>query len=185
MATAVLPYPSAETVYIPRTTAAADYLVHGNLLRAAGAIAVILVHVAHEGTRVTTWIGTPPWWWCATFDAMGRWAVPVFLMLSGAIFLHHSRSEPAAVFYRKRLLRIGIPMVFWSVFFLGWYIFFQQPAWGMPALTWPDAFDLLLSGARPRTCTISALPWGSTCSPPCSVSTPVTQRTGNSAGPPP
>lgn len=131
----------------PRNAAASGYLVYGDLMRTAGALAVILVHIAHEGTRIEGWLGRPQWWWCATFDAMGRWAVPVFLMLGGAIFLHPSRQQPARVFYRKRLLRVGVPLAFWSVFYIAWYVYFQQRVWGYPPLSWSDMLELLLSGA--------------------------------------
>jgi surface polysaccharide O-acyltransferase-like enzyme len=139
-------HPSSQLL-CPPNALASERLVYGDLLRTAGALAVVLVHVAHEGTRLEDWVGKPEWWWCATFDAMGRWAVPVFLMLGGAIFLHDSRQEPAGDFYRKRLLRIGIPYVCWSVFFLGWYVFFQQPVWELPPLSWSDLAERLLAGA--------------------------------------
>jgi surface polysaccharide O-acyltransferase-like enzyme len=146
MATAVAE-PAPSEWFCHRDAVAGENLTYSDFMRAAGILAVILVHVAHEGTRIEGWIGKPEWWWCATFDAMGRWAVPVFLMVGGAIFLHPSRRESARAFYRKRLVRIGVPMAFWSAFYLAWYVFFQQPVWGYPALGRRDLLELLLSGA--------------------------------------
>jgi surface polysaccharide O-acyltransferase-like enzyme len=44
-----------------------------------------------------------------------RWSVAVFVMVSGALLL--GRSEPAAIFYKKRLLRICIPLVTWTLIY--------------------------------------------------------------------
>ena len=48
------------------------------------------------------------------------WAVPIFLMLSGATLLNYREKYSTKIFFRKRLLRVGIPWVFWSVVILVW-----------------------------------------------------------------
>lgn len=55
-------------------------------------------------------------------NSVTRWAVPVFVMLSGALILGASREYTAAEFYKRRLSRILIPLLFWSVFYsVVWY----------------------------------------------------------------
>ncbi len=52
---------------------------------------------------------------CATL-----WCVPIFILLSGALLLDPQRSDTAGEFYRRRLWRIGIPFLFWCVFYLAY-----------------------------------------------------------------
>jgi surface polysaccharide O-acyltransferase-like enzyme len=92
-------------------------LVYGDVVRLAGALAVIGIHVFCLGAY-----GPPQGavWWAATWlNTACHWAVPVFLMLSGALLLDPARAETPATFYRKRFGRIGWPLVFWTVFYLG------------------------------------------------------------------
>jgi len=47
------------------------------------------------------------------FGAAIRWSVACFIMISGALLL--DKEESPAVFYKKRLLRICIPLVTWTL----------------------------------------------------------------------
>lgn len=123
-----------------------EWLPYGDAIRALGALAVVMAHVGHEVTGRGVWMYTYEWWYAAAFDAAGRWAVPAFIMLSGAIFLAGRNSETPATFYRKRLARVGIPLAFWLLFYLLWRIGFQGPRWRLPDLTWHDVGDMLLRG---------------------------------------
>ncbi len=118
------------------------WLPYGDIIRAAGALAVVLAHVSQEATADMRLLDTPQWWFAACLDAAGRWAVPCFLMLSGAIFLSTGHDDPTRLFYRKRLARLGVPMGFWLVFYLFWNVWFWQEP-----LTFQDSARLLLSGA--------------------------------------
>jgi surface polysaccharide O-acyltransferase-like enzyme len=44
-----------------------------------------------------------------------KWAVPVFVMVSGALLLAPPAERSPLAFYRTRLSRIGIPLVVWHV----------------------------------------------------------------------
>jgi len=52
---------------------------------------------------------------CTFFDAVCRWAVPVFVMVSGAIFLN--RDIPTAVIWKKYILRMVIAFTVWALFY--------------------------------------------------------------------
>ena len=79
------------------------------------ALAVVLVHVVH-GIIVTA--TDPSVWWAGNIvDSMARWAVPVFVMMSGYLLLDPERDYTLGSFYKKRAARILVPLVFWSVFF--------------------------------------------------------------------
>ncbi len=83
-----------------------------DFLRVAGAFAVIVIHVA-ASRWYTTDIHTFEWqvlnFW---HGSIVRWAVPVFVMISGALFL--SRDIPVRKIYSKYIFRIFTAFVFWS-----------------------------------------------------------------------
>jgi surface polysaccharide O-acyltransferase-like enzyme len=100
-----------------------------DLLRVVSAFAVVLLHLA---ACLSQQPGNPGWLTGEIYDALTRWCVPVFVMVSGALLLDDAkRTEPAGVFYRKRLGRLGWAFAFWVAFYvlLGWAdsAIFRQP----------------------------------------------------------
>lgn len=103
---------------IGRATAS-RWLAYGDPMRILAVVAVVMIHVSATGVLAYDTLPAASWWIYNVADSASRWAVPVFVMLSGALLLPR-REEAPSVFYRKRLKRIGIPLVFWSVFYLAW-----------------------------------------------------------------
>jgi len=74
--------------------------------------------------HVTIWMtqGAKPfsfnWWFGCWVFFLCVCSIPVFVMVSGALLLDDRRREPAVEFYQRRLYRVGIPLVFWSVVYL-------------------------------------------------------------------
>ena len=67
---------------------------------------------------------TPYWWTATVFKFLTLSAVPMFIMLSGALLLHPSKTnEPIKVFLKKRANRIGWAFAFWSAIYLAWGFF--------------------------------------------------------------
>ena len=90
----------------------------GDYIRVFGTLAVISQHIAHGTTLFgASDVSSVTWWGAMTVEASCRWAVPVFVMLSGALLLDPVRDEAPSDFYRKRFWRIGIPLLFWSLFY--------------------------------------------------------------------
>lgn len=56
-------------------------------------------------------------------NAVSRWGVPVFIMLSGALLLNNNNSNDYASFYKRRLSKILIPLIFWSIFYSAIWLF--------------------------------------------------------------
>jgi surface polysaccharide O-acyltransferase-like enzyme len=85
-------------------------------MRVLGAAAVVVQHVAQQRLLRAD---LPPgdWWLCAALVAATKWAVPVFVMLSGALLL--GRPTAPARFYARRFWRVGVALAFWSAFYLG------------------------------------------------------------------
>jgi surface polysaccharide O-acyltransferase-like enzyme len=87
--------------------------------RVVAIVAVVLIHVLAptvEGRGVA--VGSTAWWWANVLNSASRWSVPVFLMISGALALDPARVSRPRDFYRRRWQRVGVPLVFWTVFYL-------------------------------------------------------------------
>lgn len=89
-----------------------------NDLRVIAIFAVVFLHVAanvvlHADITSTAWmIGN-------ILNGSVRWAAPVFFILSGYLLLNPQKNdESVQEFYSKRIRKIGIAIVFWSILFL-------------------------------------------------------------------
>ena len=89
-------------------------------MRICGLVAVLFIHVCGFGRRPPLTQDVAGWWVCNVFSSLSQWAVPVFVMLSGALLLDSDRRETWLAFFRKRFLRAGVPLLFWSFFYLSW-----------------------------------------------------------------
>ncbi len=91
--------------------ASPEELAFTSYLRVAAIAAVVLIHTmsAIVGNRAIRVSGT---WWAGTALDLGvAWAVPLFIMVSGALLLAPNPNERAGDFYRRRLHRIAIPLI--------------------------------------------------------------------------
>lgn len=84
-----------------------------NSLRALAALAVITIHIAAPAVIHNLFSGT--WWVGHGLDTLSRVAVPIFLMITGALLLH--KDEPINIFAKKRFLKIALPFLGWSLFY--------------------------------------------------------------------
>jgi surface polysaccharide O-acyltransferase-like enzyme len=106
-----------------------------DLIRTVAIVLVILLHTAIEPHPIDIVI-TPDvvtrWWTVNIYDSIARPCVPLFIMLSGALLLQPSKEkEPLGDFLKKRLSRIGLPLIFWGAIYFAWnYFVNNQP------LTW-------------------------------------------------
>ena len=138
MATQVLTSSSRRTPAVRHTPGRARY---ADVLRAVAILAVVALHSAAPSIGHLPQVGYATWWTANLIDSACRWCVPIFVMISGALLLDPERQESPAEFYRRRLGRIGIPLVVWSVFYLWWSGLDQGHM-----LSWHEALTLLLRG---------------------------------------
>ena len=87
-------------------------------------IAMFLVVILHTTSPMLMAFGkeTTSYWLIADFyNALSRFAVPVFVMITGALLLH--REYELGDFLKRRLWRIIPPFIFWSLIFVlySWY----------------------------------------------------------------
>lgn len=82
-------------------------------LRVLACVFIIVLHLsAQKFDKVE--IGSFEWNVFNVYDSISRWAVPVFIMISGALFLDPKREIRTADLFRKYILRIVFAFVFWS-----------------------------------------------------------------------
>lgn len=85
-----------------------------DFLRVFAAFSVMMLHVSAQYWN-TTDIHSFDWQVMNFWDSMVRWAVPVFVMISGALFL--SKDIPVKKLYTRYIFRIFTAFVFWSFFY--------------------------------------------------------------------
>lgn len=95
---------------------AQERVVYADLLRISATLAVIVMHVAASGWS-TTPVSSFNWQVYNLYDALARWAVPVFVMLSGMFLLDPRKDTDTAKIYRKYILRILIAIAVWGLFY--------------------------------------------------------------------
>jgi len=107
----------AESPPLPRPSAS-EQLAWTSYLRVAAISAVVSIHavallvsLSQPGHRLAQWIAT-------ALDLGLVWCVPIFVMVSGALLLTPSPGQSAGAFYRRRLGKIAVPLVFWHVFYV-------------------------------------------------------------------
>lgn len=88
---------------------------HLDILRVVATFAVIVIHVA-SSARVSVMSDSEAWQVFNFYDGISRWCVPIFVMISGALFL--SKDRPLGVIYRKHILRIATAFIFWSLIYV-------------------------------------------------------------------
>ena len=115
-------------------------LLYADVLRIFAAIAVIILH-----TSSFDWYSTPvssyEWKIFNVYDSATRWCVPVFLMLSGMLFLNVEKPMPTSRIYLKYIPRILSALVFWGVFY-GIYNLIILSVDGYEAFTAADAIEI-------------------------------------------
>lgn len=111
-----------------------------DVLRVVAAGAVVWLHTSAAVVTRNPGVQSPAWWTGNIADAMSRWGVPVFVMVSGALLLSAKPDAAPIQFYRRRAERLFVPLVFWSAF----YLCLQRYA--NDRFGWSEAVDELIHG---------------------------------------
>ncbi len=96
-----------------------EFLPWADLIRVVATILVVTVHVSGQITNIWGEIPESEWFIANIYGGMARICVPLFFMISGYLLL--PRSESLGTFYRKRMPKVVIPFLVWSLVYLGWY----------------------------------------------------------------
>jgi len=82
-------------------------------LRALAMLGVIVIHISSPLVNMTYDKNMPYWWIGNIADSAVRFAVPLFLMLSGATLL--GKEYNLSDYYKRRFSRVLLPFLFWLV----------------------------------------------------------------------
>jgi surface polysaccharide O-acyltransferase-like enzyme len=89
-------------------------IVYFDYLRIFAIFAVVMIHVSSLSWSNTN-IHHLPWQVINFYNSSVRWGAPLFVMISGALFL--GKEQSLKKLYTKNILRIVIVFLFWSAFY--------------------------------------------------------------------
>jgi surface polysaccharide O-acyltransferase-like enzyme len=96
-----------------------------DLARCVAAVAVIAIHVLAPYRHQLGDIPFNEWFFAISVNSVSRWAVPVFILITGALMLSDTRPFDLKYYVSRRLGKVLIPFVIWSLFYAylsGWSI---------------------------------------------------------------
>jgi len=92
-----------------------------DLVRVYAIFGVVYIHSDSITSSLTNYVGGTSWWLATFFQSLFRVSVPLFIMLSGYLWLEVKKDVPTFKEMLKRsFLRIGLPLVIWSSFYFYW-----------------------------------------------------------------
>jgi surface polysaccharide O-acyltransferase-like enzyme len=95
-----------------------------NNLRLVALYAVIVLHCTSLLLMQYGKISMSDWLVSDFLNATVRFAVPVFVMITGALLLH--REYEIGSFLKKRLVRVVVPFLFWSLVYIGYSLYNEE-----------------------------------------------------------
>ncbi len=92
--------------------------------RALATLGVVLIHTT--GPLLYGYNQHPEsyWWISNIYDSAARMCVPLFFMISGFLLLQKDCS--LKTFFSKRVNKVFIPLLAWSMFFILWKVYFEH-----------------------------------------------------------
>lgn len=87
------------------------------LLRVVAAFAVVAIHVLGPYRFLMGETPDADWVSAIAINGASRWAVPVFIMITGALLLSDTRPFSVKYFVQRRVMKVLLPFVAWSVFY--------------------------------------------------------------------
>ena len=95
-------------------------VIYLDCLRIFAAFAVVMIHTCALKWHAVEYT-SPKFFAFNLYDAGVRWAVPVFIMISGAFLLDNSKPLTLAKLYKKQMFRILTALIFWSLAYAVYY----------------------------------------------------------------
>lgn len=90
--------------------------IYLDMLKIISCIAVITIHVSAVGFKNTN-INSIAWNISNVFNNISRFAVPVFVMVSGALFLNENKKLDIKKLWLKNILHLVIIYIFWTLIY--------------------------------------------------------------------
>ncbi len=89
-------------------------IVYLDTLRVLATLGVVVLHTSAKGLYVFP-LASAGFWVNHLVNSLVRWAVPVFVMISGALLLDRELRVPEIL--RKCVLRLAVPFFFWGILY--------------------------------------------------------------------
>lgn len=86
-----------------------------DFLRGFAIIMVLILHSISDYIVRAEFFSTTSWYANLFLNAFARTGVPIFFMISGCLILSSDSTDNFGDFYKKRLMHVAIPLVFWNV----------------------------------------------------------------------
>ena len=94
-----------------------ERIFYFDILNILAIISVIAMHcngLVHGDPNTRAWNSS------LLVECICYWAVPIFFMLSGANLLRYREKYDTKQFFKKRMLKVVIPFVFWALIMFIW-----------------------------------------------------------------
>lgn len=91
-------------------------ILYPDILRILAVFAVMMIHVSASGFY-TNPVQSFTWQVVNFYECMVRWAVPVFVMVSGMFLLNPQKEITLSKLYRKNIFRIVMALITWGLFY--------------------------------------------------------------------
>ena len=94
-----------------------ERIIYLDVLNILAILAVISMHmngIVHINPNIRAWNTS------LIIDCIMYWAVPVFMMISGATLMNYREKYDTKTFFKKRATKILIPFLFWAIFMFLW-----------------------------------------------------------------
>ncbi|TQV87784.1 acyltransferase [Aliikangiella coralliicola] len=95
-----------------------------HLIRVISVICVVLLHSAAQVLQLDVTYGSTDWWIANVIDSATRMCVPLLFMLTGFLLLN--KSETITLFFRKRLIKVVVPLVAWTGIYASWLVLVER-----------------------------------------------------------
>ena len=86
-----------------------------DFLRSFAIIMVVILHSISEYIVRADLFDTTSWYVDLFLNAFSRTGVPIFFMISGCLILSSDATADFVKFYKKRIIHLTVPLVFWNI----------------------------------------------------------------------
>lgn len=86
-------------------------------LRVLSALAVVVIHVLGDKYYYCVEFKSAAWYYVTIFGSLVRFAVPIFFMISGALFLNPNKNVSTKRLWLKNILRLVVSFFVWDVLY--------------------------------------------------------------------
>lgn len=91
-------------------------IIYLDILRIMAAFAVIVIHVSTQFWHSES-INSLNWIFMNFWNAISRWAVPVFVMISGCLFFSKNKEVKIKTIFKKYILRLLFAFIIWTIIY--------------------------------------------------------------------